>query len=418
MSTAPSVAVPVTEIPQPTEADSTTTKDKAKVLADKAKKKKREKAKKKAKRASRKNVLKTKVIVRRLPPNLPEEIFMNTVKPWTSEENVDYKYYVLGKLSKSKAKEHVFSRAYFHFKTMEAVIAFHQGFDGHIFVDSRGNESRAVVEFAPYQKIPKEQKTTDARAGTIDSDPDYYKFLLMLKAEENKSPEVKKGSDGLSQIERLENRLALVSAQTIAAEQANKPKTTPLLEHLRAQKAAKDSAKAKLQAQKNASRNTAKKSAATSSSAGSTPTQNGSQGGQGGAQTSADAKKPGRRERGKKKKDDKKPNGTAEKSGNSNDKQSSSERRNNNGSGKTAGNQSEKTGNGNGNGGGGGGGGGGGDKPPGTGRSREGRSRRKPAATNGGQPEKQPVIKVLNRQSGEDKTKSGNNSSPTPKRSG
>lgn len=38
----------------------------------------------------------------------------------------------------SKAKESVFSRAYFHFKTMEAVIAFHQGYDGHVFVDSRG----------------------------------------------------------------------------------------------------------------------------------------------------------------------------------------------------------------------------------------------------------------------------------------
>ncbi|KAI9019389.1 Smg-4/UPF3 family-domain-containing protein [Phycomyces nitens] len=372
MSTVQPTVVPAIDPPQPTEADSTTTKDKAKLLADKAKKKKREKAKKKAKRASRKNVLKTKVIVRRLPPNLPEEIFMNTVKPWTTDENVDYKYY-----------------------SMEAVIAFHQGFDGHIFVDSRGNESRAVVEFAPYQKIPKDQKTPDTRAGTIDSDPDYYKFLLMLKAEENKTPEVKEGNDGLSQIERLENRLALVSAQTIAAEQANKPKTTPLLEHLRAQKAAKDSAKAKLQAQKNSLRNS-KKSAGTS--AGSTSTQNGSQGGQG--QPSAEAKKPGRRERGKRKKDDKKPNGTAEKAANSPDKPSSSERRPNNG--KSTGNQPEKTG---------------GDNKPGTGRSREGRSRKKAGASGGGQ-EKQQVIKVLNRQTGEDKAKSGNNSSPTPKRSG
>lgn len=38
----------------------------------------------------------------------------------------------------SKAKESVFSRAYFHFKSMEAVIAFHQGYDGHVFMDSRG----------------------------------------------------------------------------------------------------------------------------------------------------------------------------------------------------------------------------------------------------------------------------------------
>jgi regulator of nonsense transcripts 3 len=38
----------------------------------------------------------------------------------------------------SKGKENIFSRAYFHFKTMEAVVAFHQGFDGHMFIDSRG----------------------------------------------------------------------------------------------------------------------------------------------------------------------------------------------------------------------------------------------------------------------------------------
>ncbi|OAD08360.1 hypothetical protein MUCCIDRAFT_134139, partial [Mucor lusitanicus CBS 277.49] len=69
-------------------------------------------------------------------------------------------------------KESVFSRAYFHFKTMEAVIAFHQGYDG--------NEFRAVVEFALYQKIPKEHKTTDARQGTIDEDQDYLDFLESL----------------------------------------------------------------------------------------------------------------------------------------------------------------------------------------------------------------------------------------------
>jgi hypothetical protein len=31
-----------------------------------------------------------------------------------------------------------------------------------------GNESRAVVEFAPYQGIPKDHKSQDARQGTID----------------------------------------------------------------------------------------------------------------------------------------------------------------------------------------------------------------------------------------------------------
>ncbi|KAF7722069.1 hypothetical protein EC973_003717 [Apophysomyces ossiformis] len=277
--------------PVTTAASTATSKEKSKSSAEKVKKKKKDRAKKKAKQASRKSALKTKVVVRRLPPNLPEDVFMNTVKQWTSDELVDFAYYVPGKLAKSKAKEHVFSRAYFHMKTMEAVIEFHRGFDGHIFLDNKGNESRAVVEFAPFQKIPKEHKNPDARQGTIDDDPDYLNFLESLKAEEKKEAEPKEANDGLSQIERLENRLALVTAQTLAAEQANKPKTTPLLEHLRAQKAAKDALKAKAQASKAIAKASAKKAQAAAKA---------------GGQAAEGAKKPSRRERGKKKKEEKK----------------------------------------------------------------------------------------------------------------
>lgn len=60
----------------------------------------KKRVKKKSKRQPRKNTLKTKVVVRRLPPNLPEKIFFNAVKPWISEEIVDYSLYVPGKLSK------------------------------------------------------------------------------------------------------------------------------------------------------------------------------------------------------------------------------------------------------------------------------------------------------------------------------
>jgi hypothetical protein len=84
--------------------------------------------------------------------------------------------------------------------------------------------------------------------------------------------------DGLSNVERIENRLSLMTgkkalkgkshilsttvtesswsilAQNQLAEQANKPKTTPLLEHLRAQKAAQAAAKAKSQAAKAAAK--------------------------------------------------------------------------------------------------------------------------------------------------------------------
>ncbi|KAI8334267.1 Smg-4/UPF3 family-domain-containing protein [Chlamydoabsidia padenii] len=184
------------------------------------KKKKRQRRKKKAKRV-KKNEPKTKVVVRRLPPNLPEQVFMNAVQQWTTNDVVDFSMFI----------------------PVDAVIAFHQGFDGHIFMDKSGNESRAVVEFAPYQGIPKEHKTPDTRQGTIDDDADYLQFLESLKAEQTKPTEATDLTDNGTQIERLENKLALVAAQTLAQEQANKPKTTPLLEHLRAQKAAKSAKK-------------------------------------------------------------------------------------------------------------------------------------------------------------------------------
>ncbi|KAI8097716.1 Smg-4/UPF3 family-domain-containing protein [Halteromyces radiatus] len=243
--------IPASTLPNKTDSTSTidnsTNKEKDKQKALEKKKKRRDRRKKKAKRA-KKNEPKTKVVVRRLPPNLPEDVFMNAVQQWTTDDLVDFKTYIPGKLAKSKAKESTFSRAYFHMKSIDAVIAFHQGFDGHIFMDSRGNESRAVVEFAPYQGIPKEHKAPDVRQGTIDEDPDYIKFLESLKADQTKETEGTEPVDGPAQIERLENRLALVTAQALAQEQANKPKTTPLLEHLRAQKAAKAAKAAKKKA--------------------------------------------------------------------------------------------------------------------------------------------------------------------------
>ncbi|KAK4510561.1 Serine/threonine protein kinase [Mucor velutinosus] len=294
-STGPSTPVSASPKPAPKASDVQTAKN--------PEEKKKKRTKRKPKRHSRKPTLKTKVVVRRLPPNLPEEIFNTSVKPWISEDTVDYSVYVPGKLSKSKAKESIFSRAYFHFKSMEAVIAFHQGYDGHAFVDSRGNEFRAVVEFALYQKIPKEPKAADARQGTIDEDQDYLDFLESLKAEEKAQTELQnEPADGLTQIERLENRIAMVTAKTLAAEQANKPKTTPLLEHLRAQKAAQAAAKAKATAKKNA-RKRAEKTAqkkAEQQGAGKVPSPSSQQAA--GQQTaSGEGKK--KRERNRKKKD-------------------------------------------------------------------------------------------------------------------
>ena len=42
--------------------------------------------------------VKLKVVVRGLPPNLPESVFKDTTKEWINEATVDWYYYVTGKL--------------------------------------------------------------------------------------------------------------------------------------------------------------------------------------------------------------------------------------------------------------------------------------------------------------------------------
>jgi regulator of nonsense transcripts 3 len=144
-----------------------------------------------------------KTVVRRLPPNLPEDIFWQSVQNWVSEETATWKVYHQGKLRKKYTfpsnastlvlthswrlnKENVHSRAYIAFKNEQLVATFSREYDGHIFRDKagayvchsvqfvistcvQGNESQAVVEFASYQKVPPlDKKKQDNRAGTID----------------------------------------------------------------------------------------------------------------------------------------------------------------------------------------------------------------------------------------------------------
>lgn len=41
-----------------------------------------------------------KTVVRRLPPNLPEEVFWQSVQPWVTEETASWKVYHPGKIRK------------------------------------------------------------------------------------------------------------------------------------------------------------------------------------------------------------------------------------------------------------------------------------------------------------------------------
>ncbi|CAJ0908584.1 255_t:CDS:2 [Entrophospora sp. SA101] len=144
-----------------------------------------------------KTLSKNKVVIRRLPPLLPESQFLESVKQWVNENTTDHFKFYPGRVSKSKNKECIYSRAYIHFKNIEQVLEFHRVYDNHLFRDKQ--------------------------------DPDYIAFLEAIKAEEAQQNAFKEPSatleGGATQLERLENRLASAA-----------PKTTPLIEYLRAQK--------------------------------------------------------------------------------------------------------------------------------------------------------------------------------------
>ncbi|KAG1740497.1 Smg-4/UPF3 family-domain-containing protein [Suillus paluster] len=160
-----------------------------------------------------------KTVVRRLPPNLPEEIFWQSVQPWVTDDSVTWKVYHSGKLRKRTNQENIPSRAYIAFKNEEVLATFGREYDGHLFRDKAGNESQAVVEYAPFQKIPSEKRKADARNATIDKDEDYISFLETLK-----------------NAEKAEH----VSLETLiaASQPPAPPTTTPLLEALKAEKSA------------------------------------------------------------------------------------------------------------------------------------------------------------------------------------
>ncbi|KAG8727601.1 hypothetical protein FRC12_022376, partial [Ceratobasidium sp. 428] len=141
---------------------------------------------------------------------------LKSVERWVTDETVSWKLYVKGKLRTKLNKENTPSRAYVEFKTSEAVIAFNQDYNGHLFRDKQGNESTAVVEYAPFQKVPHTTRKADSKIGTIETDEDYISFLNALNKPAEPTPDINE----------------LVTQSNASAE----PTSTPLLDALKAAK--------------------------------------------------------------------------------------------------------------------------------------------------------------------------------------
>ncbi|XP_044757296.1 regulator of nonsense transcripts 3B [Coccinella septempunctata] len=119
----------------------------------------------------------TKVVIRRLPPIIEKDSLLNQISPLP---DYDYFYLVNGEAALG---ENSFSRAYINFTNVTDVYEFKERFDNYVFLDQKGNEYPAVVEFAPFQKIPKKRNKVrcDPKCGTIETDPYYLEFLEYLK---------------------------------------------------------------------------------------------------------------------------------------------------------------------------------------------------------------------------------------------
>ncbi|XP_030065487.1 regulator of nonsense transcripts 3B [Microcaecilia unicolor] len=155
----------------------------------------------------------SKVVIRRLPPSLTREQLEEHLQPLPEHDYFEFFS------NDSSLFPHMFSRAYINFKNQDDIVLFRDRFDGYVFIDQKGQEYAAIVEFAPFQKVAKKKsKKKDAKCGTIDEDPEYRKFLENYSADDEKlacTPE--------TLLEEIEAR----NKELIAK------KTTPLLNFLK-----------------------------------------------------------------------------------------------------------------------------------------------------------------------------------------
>ncbi|NXC89308.1 REN3A protein, partial [Cercotrichas coryphoeus] len=185
------------------------------------------------------------VVIRRLPPCLTKEQLEEQLHPLPAHDYFEFC------TADPSLYPHLYSRAYINFRNPEDILLFRDRFDGYVFIDNKGLEYPAVVEFAPFQKISKKKlKKKDAKAGSIEdgkhfflditvenfcyalqnvniiqkfffTDPEYRKFLENYCADEDKicaNPEILLGEIEAKTRELIARR------------------TTPLLEYIKNRK--------------------------------------------------------------------------------------------------------------------------------------------------------------------------------------
>lgn len=118
--------------------------------------------------------------MRHLPPTMTEAQFLDQVGPLP--ENDSYYYckadWSLGQEATCRAYIDMSS------KDIGEVVQFRDRFDGYVFVDHKGVEYMAIVEYAPFQCFLKNKaRNDDSKVNTIESEPHYQEFIKRLAQE-------------------------------------------------------------------------------------------------------------------------------------------------------------------------------------------------------------------------------------------
>lgn len=113
---------------------------------------------------------------------MSEEDFLKQIEPIPEH---DYFYFVPADWSLG---QHATCRAYINFRNQNDIFIFKDKFDGYVFVDARGTEYPAIVEFASFQGLPKgKSRKKDNKANSIETEQHFQSFLETLKEDENEN---------------------------------------------------------------------------------------------------------------------------------------------------------------------------------------------------------------------------------------
>uniref|UniRef100_A0A8D8SAL0 Regulator of nonsense transcripts 3A n=1 Tax=Cacopsylla melanoneura TaxID=428564 RepID=A0A8D8SAL0_9HEMI len=127
----------------------------------------------------------TKVVVRHLPPSMTLESFLEQV-------DIPPHDYIAYAPPDKTLLPHCTSQVYINFLDVEDLMIFTQKFDGYVFLDSKGHEYQAIVEFALFQQIAKPKtnnpnKKKNTKCATIEEDPYFVQFKENLMEEREKA---------------------------------------------------------------------------------------------------------------------------------------------------------------------------------------------------------------------------------------